>query len=136
MKLSDFEGTWRLARDIRDHRGGAAGRFEGRAVFTACAPGLAYHEEGLLRIGGGPPLTAVRDYLWREAAGRIFVDHAGGKPFHDFDPAQAEARHHCAPDLYKVRYDFADWPVWRAEWVVTGPRKDYVMVSEYVRSAR
>ena len=43
------------------------------------------------------------------------------------------ADHWCDPDTYKVRYDFREWPLWRAEWRVTGPRKDYVMRSVYTR---
>ena len=133
MRLSDFEGTWQIARRIRDRRAGATGLFEGVATFSHRADGLAYREEGALRIGDGPAMTAIRGYLWREEAGRIFVDHADGRRFHDFDPAHPEARHACAPDQYLVRYDFSRWPAWQAEWTVTGPRKDYVMLSEYVR---
>jgi hypothetical protein len=58
---------------------------------------------------------------------------ADGRFFHRFDaedPAPAAA-HDCPPDLYRVRYDFRPWPRWQAEWRVTGPRKDYAMVSRY-----
>jgi hypothetical protein len=30
-----------------------------------------------------------------------------------------------------VRYDFRDWPRWQAEWRVTGPRKDYGIVTRF-----
>jgi hypothetical protein len=58
---------------------------------------------------------------------------ADGRPFHAFDPgaARPEAAHDCPPDLYRVRYDFSDWPDWQAAWEVRGPRKDYRMVSRY-----
>lgn len=133
MRLEDFAGRWRIERRIDDRLGGVTGRFEGVAEFRPVAGGLAYREEGRLCLGPGPGVLAVREYLWREEAGRIVVDHADGRPFHAFDPAEPEARHRCDPDDYRVRYDFAAWPEWRAEWTVRGPRKDYTMESVYIR---
>ena len=133
MRLEDFAGHWRIGRQIEDRLGGLAGAFSGRAEFRPVARGLAYHEEGLLRLGAGTEVVAVRDYLWREEGGLIVVDHGDGRPFHAFDPAAPEARHWCDPDDYRVRYDFSRWPEWRAEWTVRGPRKDYTMVSLYAR---
>lgn len=133
MRLEDFTGRWRIARRIDDRLGAVAGRFEGVAGFRPVPKGLAYREEGRLWLGAGPGIVAVRDYLWREEAGRIAVDHADGRPFHAFAPAEPEARHWCDPDDYRVRYDFSRWPEWRAEWTVRGPRKDYRMESVYTR---
>ena len=67
----------------------------------------------------------------------IAVFFADGRAFHRFVPAAdtVEADHWCDPDTYKVRYDFSRWPVWQAEWRVTGPRKDYVMQSVYTSDA-
>ncbi|MDW4548470.1 DUF6314 family protein [Defluviimonas sp. D31] len=132
-KLTDFTGEWQVGRVIQDRLGHAEGRFEGRAFFRPVEIGLAYHEEGELRLGPGPSMTAVRDYLWRIDGERIAVDHGDGKPFHAFDPAFPEAHHLCSPDDYRVHYDFCDWPDWRAVWVVMGPRKDYTMISRYSR---
>lgn len=131
MRLSDFEGRWTLSRRIEDRLAGTEAQFAGEAVLRPVPEGLSYREEGLLRLAGGPALTAARNYLWREAGGRIVVDHGDGRPFHAFDPADPVARHWCDPDDYRVRYDFGNWPVWHAEWVVTGPRKDYTMRSDY-----
>jgi hypothetical protein len=131
--LNDFIGKWSIDRKISDHHSGMDGRFLGHAVFAATQNGLVYHEEGQLSYGSGPAMAATRDYLWRTETGRIIVDHADGRPFHSFDPTTPEADHWCDPDRYKVRYDFGKWPLWRAEWVVTGPRKDYLMVSVYRR---
>lgn len=125
-KLADFEGDWSIARHIDDHHSGQKGHFHGTARFRAVPEGLAYHEAGLLTLGQALPLTAMRDYLWRWSAGRIHVDYADGRPFHDFDPADPLAHHACDPDDYRVRYEFGGWPHWTADWSVTGPRKDYV----------
>jgi hypothetical protein len=131
-KLRDFEGRWRIARTIEDRLGGE-GRFDGEAVFAAQGAVLHYRETGELRLGDGPGFQAERSYLWRQAGGRIAVDFADGRAFHEFDPAAPDARHLCIADDYAVRYDFAGWPDWRAEWTVQGPRKDYTMVSRYRR---
>lgn len=133
MRLQDFAGRWRIERRIEDRLGGVTGLFAGVAEFLPAAEGLAYREEGQLRLGTGPDVLAVREYRWREEDGRIVVEHGDGRPFHAFDPAAPEARHWCEPDDYRVRYDFGRWPKWRAEWVVRGPRKDYTMQSIYTR---
>jgi hypothetical protein len=134
-RLTDFLGRWRLTRRIDDARAVVEGRFAGVAEFRAAGTGLLCEERGRLTYAGQPPLEAFRTYLWRQdGAGRIAVDHADGRPFHSFAlGAVAEADHTCAPDFYRVRYDFADWPRWRATWRVSGPRKDYVSITDYAR---
>ena len=79
-------------------------------------------------------MQAERRDLWRQDGSRIVVDFADGRPFHDFRPDSPEASHRCDPDSYAVRYDFRAWPIWCSTWRVTGPRKDYDMVSTYTRS--
>ncbi|MFD1194249.1 DUF6314 family protein [Seohaeicola saemankumensis] len=134
--LMDFEGRWRLDRQITDTRGADA-LFTGWAVFAADAEGLDLHEAGRLELKGQGGFQAERRYLWRQDGAGIAVLFADGRAFHRFDPAArtALADHWCDPDTYEVRYDFSGWPVWRAEWRVTGPRKDYVMTSVYTPAA-
>ena len=132
-RLQDFAGAWRLARRIDDRRAGAEGRLEGRAVFAPGEGGLICDEVGVLTLPGLAPMEARRRYVWREGGpGRIAVFFDDGRPFHDFALGPgAGAEHVCTPDLYRVRYDFTRWPHWRATWAVTGPRKDYISVSDY-----
>lgn len=133
--LADFAGRWSVARRIEDRLARAKGRFDGEAVLAPDGQGgLTYRETGELRLGDGPAFTAERSYLWRGAGGRIVVDFADGRPFHAFDPAAPAAHHLCIADDYTVRYDFAAWPEWQAEWTVRGPRKDYTMLSVYRRA--
>ena len=106
---------------------------EGEARFTGEAPDLVYHEAGDLRLGTGPVLRAERRYLWHFGEGRVTVRFEDGRAFHAF-PLTAEAEgsdHPCGEDLYRVTYDFRDWPRWRATWEVAGPRKDYTSISDY-----
>ncbi|KFE34410.1 DUF6314 family protein [Thioclava atlantica] len=129
-ELSDFAGEWALTREIR-HADGSEARFEGAARFVPEGEGLLYLEEGALILPGGQRMRAERRYLWRTEGGRIAVFFEDGRPFHSFAPDAPEAAHWCDPDDYRVTYEFAHWPDWRAEWRVRGPRKDYVMISDY-----
>lgn len=139
MELKSFEGRWRIERAIEDVRAGRTGRFTGEAVFTPL-PGVAgsfdYLESGRLVLDAGAPMAASRRYVWRErGAGTIDVLFEDGRFFHRIDAEEPTpaAAHACDPDLYRVRYDFRGWPRWLAEWRVSGPRKDYAMVSRYAR---
>ena len=135
MELAAFEGLWTLTRTIEDISAGQRGRFLGTARLTPTPGGLAYVEEGRLTLAAAPPMAASRRYLWRAAGAAIEIDFEDGRFFHAFPAAEPrpEASHFCDPDHYAVRYDFTPWPDWRAEWRVTGPRKDYRMVSDYRR---
>lgn len=127
--LSDFEGVWRVTRDIA-HGDGARARFAGVARWVPVAEGLHYVERGEMRMPGHAPMQAERRYLWREDLSVWFED---GRFFHQVPETGGQAEHWCDPDMYRVRYDFADWPAFQATWEVTGPRKDYRMVSRYLR---
>ncbi len=94
-------------------------------------------EEGRLDLGGAS-FQATRVYLWRADGDGIAVLFEDGRAFHRFTPqGAADSAHWCDPDDYRVSYDFSRWsvnrPIWTAEWRVTGPRKDYVMLSTYRR---
>lgn len=132
--LEEFAGDWTLRRRIRDRLSGRTGRFAGTASFAPAAEGLLCVEEGRLVWPGTAPLPGRRTCLWRADGDGIAVEFEDGRPFHRFVPAGiADAVHECSPDLYRVRYDFANWPRWGVRWSAHGPRKDYVMVSRYFR---
>ncbi len=134
MHLAAFAGDWEIDRTIEDVRAGQTGRFTGRARFTPAPEGLRYREEGTLLLGDAAPMTATRDYFWRDGgAGAIEVLFGDGRYFHRFLPDETDPAdtHDCPPDTYRVRYSFARWPRWEAEWRVTGPRKDYAMISRF-----
>lgn len=133
MRLSAFEGAWTMDRIIDDALTGKPGRLTGVTRFEADPLGLVCVEVGTLTLGDGPPVSASRRYLWREADGSIEVLFGDGRFFHGFDASAIApvAFHDCPPDRYHVRYDFTRWPHWIAEWRVRGPRKDYSMVTSY-----
>jgi hypothetical protein len=126
--LGDFEGHWQIDRLITQ-ADGTTGQFTGTARFVpAPGGGLDYHEEGTLALGSHPPVRAERRYLWTSGLEVFFHD---GRPFHQVPAEGGTAEHFCPPDTYRVAYDFSDWPFWRTTWRVTGPRKDYVMLTEF-----
>jgi len=131
--IADFAQAWRVSRRIDDHLAGQAGHFSGIARISKQGKEFVYQEDGVLQTGQGAGLKASRRYLWEADGGGILIRFEDGRYFHHLPLGSAggEARHDCAPDVYKVRYDFAGWPRWRAVWSVTGPRKNYVMTTDY-----
>lgn len=130
--LGDFIGLWELERDITPATGAPA-RFEGQATWRAVPGGAAYHETGVLHLDGAAPMMAQRRYAWRDDLSVWFTD---GRPFHTVPPLGGQATHFCDPDTYVSTYDFAEWPVFWVRHDVTGPKKDYAMITRYTRSAR
>ncbi len=133
LGLKDFAGRWRLDRRIRDAQGDREGRFRGDALFRPEGATLFYRERGELTLDGRE-MAAEQSHVWRQEGNRICVVFADGRPFHTFELGvlTPEGRHVCAPDLYRVLYDFGAWPEWRSEWRVSGPRKDYTLTTRYV----
>jgi hypothetical protein len=129
-------GAWRIARTLHDARVGQDGSLEGTAEFTPRPDGgLNYLETGILRLGDhvGP---AEQTYLYAFPT----PDHAevfrrDGSPFHALDlcTGHAEATHQCGADLYRGSFQVTGPDSWTAEWSVTGPRKDYRMLTRYNR---
>jgi hypothetical protein len=133
QSLAALEGRWRLARRIVNADGSEAA-LDGATVFRRDGPRLIQEEDGWLRLPGGvAPIRAWRRYVWTAGEGRLEVLFEDDRPFHavPLRVARPEAVHLCDPDRYAVTYDFTAWPAWRSVWQVEGPRKDYVMTSDY-----
>ncbi|MEM8633145.1 MAG: DUF6314 family protein [Pseudomonadota bacterium] len=136
LSITSFLGAWSLERAINDISVGGEGRLSGTVDIRREGEGWAYNEKGALRYGDQPQLAATRRYLWQSLPGQrpgIEVLFEDGRPFHIIDLGQTmpHAEHVCAPDLYHVTYDFAQWPTWYSVWRVSGPRKNYRMLSRY-----
>ena len=133
-------GTWRIARTVKDARSGQDGGFDGTAVFAPLPDGgLLLTESGTMWLGGyaGPAEQTYR-YAFPVDPGRAEVFRHDGTPFHDLDltAGSAEAIHHCGADLYRGSFRVEGDDEWIAEWSVSGPRKDYHMVTRHIRVAR
>jgi len=130
-----LDGDWHIARGIEDRRTGIPQSFIGAASFGRDGDAsLLYREDGALRIGDGT-IRASQSHRWRFTDAHADVSFADGRPFHrvGLDGHQAEARHDCPPDLYRVSYRFETPDRWRQEWCVSGPRKDYTLESVFTR---
>lgn len=128
VHLSDFEGIWQVRRRIV-HADGSTAEFAGIARWSPRQGGLQYTESGELVIAGQRPVKAEQRYFWGAGLDVYFDD---GRYFHTVPSKGGEAAHWCPPDQYNVDYDFLNWPEFTVTWRVAGPRKDYVIVSEYI----
>ena len=135
LGAADFLGNWSFERRIEDRAAGQVVQAEGQVSFAEGPEGLIYHERGVMRLPGQPPLQAERRYLWRLGPEGVEVRFDDGRAFHGFRPEglAAGTEHPCGADIYNVTYDFTGFPEWRAVWIVSGPRKDYTMETGYAR---
>lgn len=135
LQATDFAGDWTLARTIDDRFGDQQNTFDGKALLHGVANTLLYQESGQMRLSTGAVLNANRAYHWQFDQSEVIVTFSDGRDFHRFVPwGQTNGTDHpCGDDFYRVAYDFSCWPHWTATWHVTGPRKDYTMVSTYRR---
>jgi len=126
-RLQDFQGIWRIRRKIHVV-GQPKGDYTGHALWTPRDDCLVYVEEGELQMPGHPPMRSQRKYVWGKGLKVYFED---GRFFHTVPPEGGTAHHFCDPDAYQATYRFDSWPRFEVTWSVSGPRKDYTMVSHY-----
>jgi hypothetical protein len=129
-------GAWEVDRLVADRARGITGRLEGLASFTPSPGGLLYEERGTLLLGEHEGQAEQR-YLFDFPEGdtRATVRFRDGRLFHTLDLRNGEdrVRHDCRPDLYEGLFTLLGPTAWRSEWKVTGPRKDYHLVTTYTR---
>jgi len=155
QSLADFAGRWKLTRKIIQ-RNGDVFTFNGEAEFSwrssvykeakgsvdfeanesarkSCSNTvLAYIEQGEVIAPTGNVMLAERRYFWLQPQPGVFeVLFDDSRYFHTFSALHPNAEHLCGEDNYVVRYNFDKWPMWRSTWEVIGPRKDYIMHSEF-----
>jgi hypothetical protein len=135
--LKEFlSGSWSVDRLVIDHARTTIGRLRGKATFRPSGRDLLYEERGTLIFGEhrGQAEQTYR-YDFPEGDGRALVRFRDGRPFHDLDlsTGQDRPRHVCPPDIYEGVFVALGPSAWRTEWKVTGPRKDYDLVTTYTR---
>ncbi|MEM8977868.1 MAG: DUF6314 family protein [Pseudomonadota bacterium] len=130
--LIDFLGDWRVSRLIED-ASGAQTRFEGLARLDGDAQAAVYEEKGQLQLATGTALQAERRYHWRESGEGVQIFFEDNRFFHALPKDGSQAEHFCDPDTYALTYDFEDWPNWRVDWRVEGPKKSYTARTTYRR---
>jgi hypothetical protein len=131
-------GTWKLDRRVVDRVHQTTGRLQGQATFTPSAGRLVYEERGILSFGEHRG-TAEQSYFYDFPAcdAQASVRFRDGRAFHDLDLSEGHdrVRHSCPPDFYEGLFVALGATRWRSKWTVTGPRKDYDLVTTFTRHA-
>ena len=129
-------GSWKVDRIVIDRAHAMTGGLKGEATFRPCAGGLLYEEHGTLTLGEHCG-RAEQSYLYEfpEGDGRASVRFRDGRAFYELDLSRGQDRvcHACHPDLYDGVFIALSSTTWQSEWKVTGPRKDYDLLTTYTR---
>jgi hypothetical protein len=136
--MARLAGSWSFNRVIEGQ-----GSMRGIATFTHLdTERLAYREEGRLMLLNGTELEAEREYIFRKSdqGFDVYFKETPPRLFHtielaasDGDALSGSAEHLCNLDQYQSTYTFRADGSFVVRHVVSGPRKDYTMVTTYVR---
>jgi len=136
--MARLAGSWSFARGIEGQ-----GCMQGLATFTPLdAKSLAYREQGLLRLQNGTELEASREYVFRrtDRGFEVLFKETPLRQFHAISLSASEAgalsgsaSHLRNLDHYRSTYTFRSNGSFVIRHVVSGPRKDYTMVTAYTR---
>jgi len=134
--LAHMAGTWHLDRAISE---GVS--FQGLAHIrtTDVRNVYGYHEEGSF-IHNATSQDAYRDYLYKvkgQTLDILFADpHRTDQLYVSLDFAGTKIAHDthvCGDDIYAVVFEIINGDHFLTETMVSGPEKDYRMISHYKR---
>jgi hypothetical protein len=138
--MTRLAGAWSFDRVIEGQ-----GSMQGLATFTPLDAGcLDYREQGRLKLQNGTELEAEREYVFRkrDRGFEVFFKETPPRLFHtislsasDDGALNGSADHLCSPDHYQSTYTFLADGGFVVRHVVSGPRKDYTMITTYTRGA-
>jgi hypothetical protein len=138
--MTRLVGAWSFDRVIEGQ-----GSMKGLATFTPLdAENLAYREQGRLKLQNGTELDAEREYIFRkrDRGFGVFFKETPPRLFHAIELAASDdgalngsAGHLCNLDHYQSTYAFRRDGGFVVRHVVSGPRKDYTMITTYARVA-
>ncbi|OAF12450.1 hypothetical protein AYJ54_06380 [Bradyrhizobium centrolobii] len=134
-------GSWSFNRVIEGQ-----GTMQGVAIVTPSDKGgLAYREQGNLKLLNGTELQAEREYIFSKSdrGFEVFFNENPPRLFHDISLSatvggdlSGSAVHLCNLDNYQSTYNFLPDGRFVVRHVVSGPRKGYTMTTTYTRVAR
>ncbi|MDN3273753.1 DUF6314 family protein [Frankia sp. RB7] len=138
--VTRLAGAWSFDRVIEGQ-----GSMKGLATFTPLdAECLAYREQGRLKLLNGTELEAEREYLFRkrDRGFEVFFKETPPRLFHAIELAASDdgalngsGDHLCNLDHYRSTYTFLTDGGLVVRHAVSGPRKDYTMITAYMRVA-
>ncbi len=134
--MARLAGAWSFNRVIEGQ-----GSMQGLATFTPLdEERLAYREQGRLKLQNGTELEAEREYVFcaRDRGFDVFFKEKPLRLFHaislsasDGGDLSGSAGHLCNRDNYQSTYTFSVDGGFVVRHVVSGPRKDYAMITTY-----
>lgn len=132
---SFFAGRWSLDREIFDPAGVRMGAFNGSLVFAVEQGGLVYRERGVLELGGHRGHASRTLHYTVTGPGQAVVHFDYGGFFHEVDLREGwwATKHPCRDDLYEGEYRVLGVDRWWQRWVVAGPTKNHVLVTDFRR---
>lgn len=123
-------GVWRFTRQIK-----GCGKMSGTATFIQKSPNLLlYREDGLLKLNDGPVFESYRNYIYELKNDKITALFEDGRFFHELEfdgGVVARGHHECGLDLYRASYHFETPNAFSLQWAVTGPKKDYTILTNF-----
>ena len=122
-------GTWTFDRHVHDRHAGRDLVAHGRLVLVLESDGhVRWSETGVLRWDDHETPVSRTLLMERRDDGWVVL-FEDGRDFHPWTPGAA-VRHACGEDTYVglVR-NHESGCGWSVTWEVTGPRKDYTMVT-------
>ena len=134
--LSYLTGTWHLERAVSDGK-----KLQGLAHIrpTNVRRIFRYREEGSF-VNSGTTQNAYRDYIYKVKGDRLnilFADpHRVDQLYVSLDFAGsliANDTHLCGADIYAVVFEIINGNEFHTETYVSGPQKDYRLMSQYQR---
>ena len=138
--FDELAGRWQIERRIDN---GAV--LTGTAIFKRAASNeLRYCEEGRLRLPNGGQFDSEQKYVYGKLEGgfAVFFNETPLRLFHElhFQPDgrgafRGHATHPCDNDLYNSEYAFLPDGSFVVQHQVTGPKKSYLMITQYHRIA-
>lgn len=119
-------GAWSLERTITDRVEAETTRVSGTLTLSSAGDDVVWSEVGQWsRRGALLPVSRTLAVVRRESGWWVLFED--GREFHPWSPGEPVV-HPCGADTYRGLVE-GDGEVWRVTWEVTGPAKDYTMVS-------
>lgn len=131
----DLLGDWSFERVVDDHLAGELLHVTGTTTLSAADGGaVRWAEEGVLRRGSLElPVSRVLHLAPGSEGWRVTFED--GRDFHPWEPGE-EVVHLCGADTYRGLVELepgGQAEAWRVTWRVSGPSKDYTMVTRLGR---
>ena len=129
-----FQGDWRFERQVTGLFSENA-FLKGRAVFMDLPKSIqrSYEEQGAYEQQG-QEVSFQNSYLYDVPSPQccrvLFPD---GRLFYELSQNVQGLQHLCGEDHYEGNFEAVSQDLWTLSWYVKGPRKDYEIVTSYIR---